>query len=261
MIDANLGLVDPDSGNVSGATVNITGNFVRWRRVGLRQSTWHHRFVQCGNRSTDTHRFVLASQLPDRLAVDHILQSKCGNEHGHTHDFVHRHRRALASPVAIRQIQLQSAASLVGKRLFYNNSKFDGNDAAAGAADDAAIATDKGRCCPAARPRSPTTPATAAASTASCSTSPACPDCPRPADFNSGSATTTRPAAGPLAQPRRITVREALALAGRAGSRWCGPTARSKISGCRSRSTPGKYGPVNAGGVLLWQCRRRVPAI
>lgn len=32
---------------------------------------------------------------------------------------------------------------VVGRMLFYNNSKFDGNDAAATAADDAAIATDK----------------------------------------------------------------------------------------------------------------------
>ena len=35
------------------------------------------------------------------------------------------------------------AGSVVGRRLFYNQSRFDGNDAAANAADDAAIATDK----------------------------------------------------------------------------------------------------------------------
>ncbi len=34
-------------------------------------------------------------------------------------------------------------ASVVGRYVFYNNSKFDGHDPAAGAADDAAIATDK----------------------------------------------------------------------------------------------------------------------
>lgn len=35
------------------------------------------------------------------------------------------------------------AATIAGRRIFYNNSKFDGNSSAAGAADDAAIATGK----------------------------------------------------------------------------------------------------------------------
>lgn len=59
-----------------------------------------------------------------------------------------------------------TAATVVDRKLFYNNSSFDGNNAAANASDDAAIAIDKSALLPAAPRRSPTTRATAAASTA-----------------------------------------------------------------------------------------------
>ena len=61
-------------------------------------------------------------------------------------------------------------------KLFYNTSKFDGNNPAANAADDNAIATDKTPyIAGASRPRLPTCRATRRASTASCWIWLACP--------------------------------------------------------------------------------------
>ena len=60
----------------------------------------------------------------------------------------------------------EDAATVVGRHLFYNQSAWDGNNAAANAADDGAIARTRPPCCRARPRRSPTTRATTRASTA-----------------------------------------------------------------------------------------------
>ena len=67
-------------------------------------------------------------------------------------------------------------ANVVGENIFYNDSSFDGNNPAANAADDAAIATDKTALLPGQTATlRQLTPAMPMASTASWSTLLACP--------------------------------------------------------------------------------------
>ena len=60
--------------------------------------------------------------------------------------------------------------SIMSRHVFYNNSKFDGNNAAANSSDDDAVTPDKVPLCPVTRRHSRTTPAIVAASMASSST-------------------------------------------------------------------------------------------
>ena len=143
VVDANLGLIDPDSTALSGATVSISGGFASGDVLGYANQLG---ITGSYNSGTGVLTLTGASSVANyRTALQSITffnLNAAASTATRTISFTATDG-ALPSPVATRQIQLQAAATLVGKSLFYNNSFFDGNDAAAGEADDAAIATDK----------------------------------------------------------------------------------------------------------------------
>jgi hypothetical protein len=64
--------------------------------------------------------------------------------HEHWNNAANRqYSRNLGGSEGIELLQVTDAPAVAGRHIFYNHSAFDGDDAAAGAADDAAIATDK----------------------------------------------------------------------------------------------------------------------
>ena len=115
---------------------------------------------QLRDRHAVDHRQPDGGQLPERAAAAELQQhrGRSGRQLADGHGHGHRRHADQRSGAAHDQRLRCPAGQVLGNRLFYNNSKYDGNNAAINSASDAAaIAPDKvGYVAAARRPRLPT---------------------------------------------------------------------------------------------------------